>query len=286
MTAGTVAPPDGIAGVSAASTRGDRAARPSGSSACCGRAVGLLLAVPMLRRLRRRSGSWMVPGAALAATTSSGRLGAYTLGGYMMPGHEHLISRRSVHRPARRRPALRDREGGRRAGARPPAGRARRRRQPGRADRDGDLRPRADLGRGAARLGRGVRLPLRRPVGARPRLRPAGRAPRPRACRTTTPRCERADDAHGHGHGGHAGMSMEAMARDMRNRFLVALVFTIPIVALVDGRHEAARHRARDAVRHRPRRLAAPAQPAGRPLRLVDLLHRRGRRAAQRGRWT
>jgi P-type Cu2+ transporter len=42
---------------------------------------------------------------------------------------------------------------------------------------------------------------------------------------------ERADQAHGHGHGGHAGMSMDAMARDMRNRFLVALVFTIPIVA-------------------------------------------------------
>src|SRR5215203_2327661 len=42
---------------------------------------------------------------------------------------------------------------------------------------------------------------------------------------------QRADDAHGHGHGGHAGMSMEAMERDMRNRFLVALVFSIPIVA-------------------------------------------------------
>jgi Cu2+-exporting ATPase len=41
---------------------------------------------------------------------------------------------------------------------------------------------------------------------------------------------ERAEDAHGHGHGGHAGMSMESMARDMRNRFLVALAFTIPIV--------------------------------------------------------
>jgi Cu2+-exporting ATPase len=41
---------------------------------------------------------------------------------------------------------------------------------------------------------------------------------------------ERADDAHGHGHGGHAGMSMDAMARDMRNRFLVALAFTIPVV--------------------------------------------------------
>jgi Cu2+-exporting ATPase len=41
---------------------------------------------------------------------------------------------------------------------------------------------------------------------------------------------ERADDAHGHGHGGHAGMSMDSMVRDMRNRFVVALVFTIPIV--------------------------------------------------------
>ena len=33
------------------------------------------------------------------------------------------------------------------------------------------------------------------------------------------------------GHGGHAGMSMDAMVADMRNRFLVALVFTsIPIM--------------------------------------------------------
>ena len=42
---------------------------------------------------------------------------------------------------------------------------------------------------------------------------------------------ERADEAHGDGHGGHAGMSMDAMVRDMRNRFLVALVFTLPTVA-------------------------------------------------------
>jgi P-type Cu2+ transporter len=40
---------------------------------------------------------------------------------------------------------------------------------------------------------------------------------------------ERADRADGHGHGGHAGMSMAAMARDMRNRFLVAVAFAIPI---------------------------------------------------------
>jgi P-type Cu2+ transporter len=41
---------------------------------------------------------------------------------------------------------------------------------------------------------------------------------------------ERVEDADGHGHGGHAGMSMEHMAGEMRDRFLVALVFTVPIV--------------------------------------------------------
>jgi Cu2+-exporting ATPase len=35
--------------------------------------------------------------------------------------------------------------------------------------------------------------------------------------------------AHG-GHGGHAGMSMAAMVADMRNRFLVAAVFSVPIL--------------------------------------------------------
>jgi Cu2+-exporting ATPase len=40
---------------------------------------------------------------------------------------------------------------------------------------------------------------------------------------------ERAEQAHGHGHGGHAGMSMAQMVRDMRNRFLVAALFAIPI---------------------------------------------------------
>ncbi len=40
---------------------------------------------------------------------------------------------------------------------------------------------------------------------------------------------ERADHAGGHGHGGHAGTSMAEMVRDMHNRFLVALVFAIPI---------------------------------------------------------
>jgi P-type Cu2+ transporter len=40
---------------------------------------------------------------------------------------------------------------------------------------------------------------------------------------------ERADQADGHGHGGHAGTSMAEMARDLRNRFLVAALFAIPI---------------------------------------------------------
>ena len=40
---------------------------------------------------------------------------------------------------------------------------------------------------------------------------------------------ERAGDEDGHGHGGHAGMSMAEMVRDMRNRFFVAVVFAIPI---------------------------------------------------------
>ena len=60
----------------------------------------------------------------------------------------------------------------------------------------------------AARLGRGVRLPLRGPLGSRAHLRSARRAgPRARDHAGV----ERADEAHGHGHGGHAGMSM---ARD------------------------------------------------------------------------
>jgi P-type Cu2+ transporter len=41
---------------------------------------------------------------------------------------------------------------------------------------------------------------------------------------------QRAEQAHGDGHGGHTGTSMDAMVRDMRNRFLVALVFAVPIV--------------------------------------------------------
>ena len=42
----------------------------------------------------------------------------------------------------------------------------------------------------------------------------------------------RADAPAGHGEGGHAGHSMDEMAREMRNRFLLALVFTLAILAL------------------------------------------------------
>ena len=42
---------------------------------------------------------------------------------------------------------------------------------------------------------------------------------------------ERAHEPGGHGEGGHAGHSMDDMARQMRNRFVLALVFTLAILA-------------------------------------------------------
>ena len=45
---------------------------------------------------------------------------------------------------------------------------------------------------------------------------------------------ERADDANAGGEGGHAGHSMVHMAEQMRNRFLVSLVFTLAILAFSD----------------------------------------------------
>ena len=116
-------------------------------------------------------------------------------------------------------------------------------------------------------LGRGVRLPLRRAVGARAHLRSAGRA---RAARLSSTR----HDGRARRrlrrprHGGHAGMSMAAMVRDMRNRFLVALAFTIPIVLWSMVGSELLGTELRDAVRDRPRHLAAAPQPAGRLLRV------------------
>ena len=54
----------------------------------------------------------------------------------------------------------------------------------------------------------------------------------PKPAKTTAPMAhtQHADmDSMGHEMGHSAGMDMQAMARDMRNRFLVALVFTIPV---------------------------------------------------------
>jgi P-type Cu2+ transporter len=46
---------------------------------------------------------------------------------------------------------------------------------------------------------------------------------------------QRAGQAHGHGQGGLPGHSMDQMARDMRNRFILALVFTIAILVWSDA---------------------------------------------------
>jgi len=57
----------------------------------------------------------------------------------------------------------------------------------------------------------------------------AGTAPAPAAGHATHETLVRTP-AETMGHGGHAGMSMDAMVRDMRNRFLVALVLAVPIL--------------------------------------------------------
>ena len=80
--------------------------------------------------------------------------------------------------------------------------------------------------------------PLAEPTGhhaPRPRRSTAGRADaRPVSGRTTRTdgarRAERSSqDAMGHG-GHHGGMSMDDMVRDMRNRFLVAAVLSVPVL--------------------------------------------------------
>lgn len=55
-----------------------------------------------------------------------------------------------------------------------------------------------------------------------PMSEPPGHPPAPSAAQRSP--------AEAMGHGGHEGMSMDAMVRDMRNRFLVALVLSIPIM--------------------------------------------------------
>jgi Cu2+-exporting ATPase len=44
----------------------------------------------------------------------------------------------------------------------------------------------------------------------------------------------RAHDRAGHGEGGHSGHSMVGMATELRNRFLISLVFTLAILAWSD----------------------------------------------------
>ncbi|GAA1017522.1 copper-translocating P-type ATPase [Acrocarpospora pleiomorpha] len=65
---------------------------------------------------------------------------------------------------------------------------------------------------------------------------PPGEGHRPTATAVHEPSAGGQDIQVGHepapamGHGGHAGMSMEAMVADMRNRFLVAAVLSVPIL--------------------------------------------------------
>lgn len=61
----------------------------------------------------------------------------------------------------------------------------------------------------------------------------AGQSLPDHVCYVEAPQAEPGEDRSPHavmGHGSHGEMSMEAMVADMRNRFLVALIFTIPIV--------------------------------------------------------
>ena len=69
-------------------------------------------------------------------------------------------------------------QGRHRGGAVPPPGGAGGGREPGVADRDRQLRPGPDVGDGTGRVGAGLRVPLRRAVRPRPRVRPDGRTHR------------------------------------------------------------------------------------------------------------
>ena len=66
------------------------------------------------------------------------------------------------------------------------------------------------------------------------------------------------------GHGGHAGMSMDDMVRDMRNRFLVAAIFSVPIMLWSPIGRDMLGFDVAGAVRAARRRVGAAAQPAGR----------------------
>ena len=87
-------------------------------------------------------------------------------------------------------------------------------------------------------MGQGLR-PLRRPLGAQPRLPAHGgavrrdKAARNAVTRHTPPTADAGHAQHSAqemmGHGGHGGMSMDDMVSHMRNRFVVAAVLTVGI---------------------------------------------------------
>ena len=88
------------------------------------------------------------------------------------------------------------------------------------------------------------------------------------------------------GHGGHGEMSMAAMVADMRNRFLVAALFSIPIVLWSPIGRDVFGFDGRGPVRPARGRLHADPQPAGDLLLLLDLLHRRRPGPARSAPWT
>ena len=152
-----------------------------------------------------------------------------------------------------------------RARAHRTAGRPRRRGQCRLADRDGGVRPGRDV------AGRAPGWVEECGYHCAGESAPRAHAARPPAAASRRVR-SRAD---------HAGMSMAAMARDMRNRFVVAVVLAVPIMlwspmgTAILGRQLPA------PVRPVARGLPVPPQPAG-DLLLVGLFFRGAVRALAR----
>jgi len=67
--------------------------RPAG---CCSARLGFLLAIPMLRRLRRRTGSWRVPGGALALMAVVFALSSFVIGPAITGGDEPTAPAQNV----------------------------------------------------------------------------------------------------------------------------------------------------------------------------------------------
>ena len=118
-----------------------------------------------------------------------------------------------------------------------------------------------------------LEAPPRRPPGHAGARR--ARRPRRAAARAgTTPAAEMSPHEM-MGHGGHGGMSMAAMVADMRNRFLVAAVLSVPVLLWSPIGREVLGFDGAGAVRAARRRVLADPQPAGDLLLGVDLLRRR-----------